>query len=169
MRVALTALLICATPLVAQVAYPPLDPGTFATKAEMTAAMPLPSTAAPPAETPGGALGSSMRYRRADDVQPRITRATTVTTAADGTFSGTWAMALSAAPTIIMTPINAGSQPIQCNLTSAPTTTTFAGKCWTAQTTLLNLSIITAGLTLAPATASSAGVSVQVIAIPPTQ
>lgn len=78
------------------------------------------------------------------------------------------AMALAATSGVFAIPVNAGSQPVTCNVITR-TTTTAAGKCWTAQTTLLNLSIITAGLTLSPYGASLAGIPVQVIAVPTTQ
>lgn len=122
----------------------------------------------PPGETVAGSIGSANMAMRADARPPRLTRATTVTTASGGTFSGTWDAPLVGTPTIVLTPIAANAS-IDCQLTSAPTSTTFAGRCWTAQTTSLNLTLITAGLTLNPMTNTAAGVQVQVIAIPPTQ
>lgn len=124
----------------------------------------------PPTETVGGAAGSATTIRRGDAVQPRITRATNCTLDATGSCSITWATALSSAPTIVTTPINPpASQAIMCNTTATPTTTAVSIKCWTIQTTLLSLAIVTTGLTLAPAATAPAGTVVQVIAIPNTQ
>lgn len=132
-------------------------------------AMPAASSAVPALEVVGGAVGSSASFMRSDAVIPRISRTTTVTTITGGTFSGAWATALSATPNIVLTPIDIGGTGIECELTAAPTTTAFQGRCWTTQNTTLNLSIITVGLTLSPQTLSAAGVPVQVFAIPPTQ
>lgn len=139
------------------------------TLADVQAILPQPNTAIPPPEAVGGAVGTAVTYLRSDAIPPRITRATNVVTGAGGTFSGTWGSALSAVPTLILTPISNGSSAVACQLTALPTTTTFAGQCWTSQTTTLNLSIITAGLNLNPFAAAASGIPVQVIAIPPTQ
>lgn len=122
----------------------------------------------PPSEVLGGSAGNMDTASRANHTHPRITRAMTVTTASDGTFSGTWSVPLAAAPNISLVPI-APNTSIDCQLTAAPTASTFQGRCFSAQTTLLNLSIVTAGLTLNPVTNTGAGVSVQVIAVPATQ
>lgn len=139
------------------------------TPTDVQALIPPFSDTVPPSEMVGGSTGSTATIRRGDAANPRITRSTTVVTGAGGTFSGTWSTPLSSAtPVLVLTPIAASSS-IDCQLTSAPNATTFAGRCWTAQTTLLNLSIITAGLTLNPMTTTAAGVSIQVIAIPSSQ
>lgn len=161
----LAALLISAAPWAAQAQL--VNPGM--TLDGVLSVMPQPNTAVPQAEAVGGAVGSALTYLRSDVKTPRITRAATVTTIAGGTFSGTWATALSAAPNIVLTPIATGGVAVTCELTAMPTTTAFAGRCWTSQSTLLSLSIVTAGLTVAPNAASAAGISVQVLAIPPTQ
>ncbi len=176
MKALLAFVALVAMPAQAQIVSPiefgaPVDTSSLATKAEVSAVaamVPLRANALPPAEAVGGIVGTSPRYRGMDDAAPRITRATTVSTIAGGTFSGTWTTPMSGPPTIVMTPI-AASASIDCQLTSAPTATTFAGRCWTSQSTVLNLGIITAGLTLLPTTPTAAGVSIQIIAIPPTQ
>lgn len=129
---------------------------------------PQAASSIPSSEMVGGQVGASTDYMRSDARLPRITRAMTVTTDATGSFSGTWTTAMPSAPTISLTPISASTS-IDCQLTSLPTTTTFAGRCYSAQTTTLNLSIVTVGLSLNPVTTTPAGVSVQVIALPPTQ
>lgn len=144
---------------------------TVATQAAaLQAAMPLPSTSLPPAEQVSPTLGTSLRYRRMDDPQPRITRAANCTLTAGGVCTVTWNTPLPAAPTAVFAPVNtAGAQPIVCNPTSMPTTTGVTFKCWIMQTTTLSLAIVTTGLVLAPATAAPTGTVVQVIALPPTQ
>lgn len=133
-----------------------------------TNVMPLPATVASPGEVIAGQIGTALRYAREDHTHPRLSRTLTVTTAAGGTFSGTWSTPMASAPAVILTPIAASSS-IDCQLTTPATTTGFTGRCWTAQTTTLNLGIITAGLSLNPMTATVAGVQVQVIALPQTQ
>lgn len=129
----------------------------------------MPADIAPATETVGGAAGSSPECVRSDARAPRLTRAATVVTTTGGVFSGTWETPLAASdPTIVLTPI-AASASVDCQLTAVPTATTFQGRCWTAQPTLLNLSIITTGLTLNPVVTSAAGITVQVIALPKTQ
>lgn len=134
----------------------------------VTVTVPDPASSTPVPEVVGGAVGSAVTYMRSDAVIPRISRATTVTTTTGGVFSGTWATALAATPNIVLVPVYTGVGNATCFLTAAPTTTTFAGKCTTDQSALLNLSIVTAGLTIGPI-ASPTGMSVQVFAIPPTQ
>lgn len=136
---------------------------------QVQAAMPQPAQVIPQTEAVGGAVGSTTSYMRADAKIPRITRAATLTTAGDGTFSATWAQALAAPPTVSLTWVNTGASPVTCELTAAPTATAVQGKCKGAQTSLLNLSIITAGLTLNPFNSGAAGISVHVVAIPSTQ
>lgn len=134
------------------------------------ATIPTAASAVPPIEAVGGAIGTAGTYRPASAVQPRITRATNCTLDATGSCSVTWATALTAAPTIVTTPINpTAAAAIMCNSTATPTTTGAAIKCWTIQSTTLTLAIVTAGLNLVPATTAAAGTVVQVIALPPTQ
>lgn len=130
---------------------------------------PQPSSTVPNPEGVGGAVGSSVEFMRADATLPRITRSTTVLTDASGNWSVTWSMAMMATPTVFPIAVNSGAQPISCNVATR-TTTGATGRCWTASSgSLLNLSIITAGLTVLPYGNSAAGVQVQVIAIPPSQ
>jgi hypothetical protein len=131
--------------------------------------VPQPATTVPSTESNIGAVGTVNAYALANHSHPRISRSTTVSTASDGTFSVTWATALPSAPDVILTPVGTGSVAIHCQLTAVPTVTAVAGKCFTQQNTLLSLSIITTGLTLSPFASSTAGISVQVIAIPPSQ
>ncbi len=146
-----------------------LAAGAFAQVSSSSQAGSMPLSDIPPSsETVNGVIGTSNMAMRADARVPRITRATTVVTDSTGSFSGTWSSPLPANPTISLTPVATGAS-IDCQLTAMPTITTFQGRCYSAQTTTLNLGIVTAGLSLNPVTTTPAGVSVQVIALPPTQ
>jgi hypothetical protein len=178
--------MLVAGPAMAQgvVQQPMPDVSTLATKSEVAtvssaaAAAQTKADAAcvavpavPGMETVSGAAGTNNgQCRPRDSVQPRITRATNCTLAADGTCSVTWATPLTGTPQIVTTPVNSpGTQPITCNLTAAPTASSASIKCWIIQTTTLSLAIVTTGLNLAPATTAPAGTVVQLIALPPTQ
>lgn len=160
--------LAAAAPAAAQISNPP---GVTQGQLDAVAAtIPLPASSVPPAETVAGAAGSQAAYRRGDAVQPRITRAANCTLDATGACSVTWSTALTAAPTIVTTPVNPSAvQAIMCNTTATPTTTGASIKCWITQTTALSLAIVTAGLSLSPAATAPAGTVVQIIALPPTQ
>lgn len=158
-------LLFAAPPAAARMDTPAPDMSAFAP----VSAIPQPAAVAPGAEATVAAVGSGLTYARADHVHPRITRATIVTTASDGSFSGTWSLALTGAAVVIPVPISSSSVPPNCWITATPTTTTFQGQCTVAQSTLLNLSIVTTGLTLKSYAASPGGLSVEVLAIPVTQ
>lgn len=148
------AALLAGSDAAAQVTYPPAIPGDTI----------------PPSETTSGQIGGQANYARSDHIHPRITRATTCVLDATGSCTITWATPLPSAPTIGTTPINpTAAQAIMCNTTATPTATSVSIKCWTIQTTLLSLAIITAGLNLVPATTAPAGTNIQVIALQPSQ
>lgn len=129
---------------------------------------PVPADTVPMVEAVGGAVGSQQTYRRGDSVQPRITRASVVTTDGSGNWSVSWASPVPGSQAVTaLLPINAGTQPASCNVTTS-TVNGASGKCWVAQSTLLNLGIITAGLTLTPFNPAS-GLQVQVVALPVSQ
>lgn len=154
------------------------------TPAQVQALIPPFADAVPPSEVIGGAVGSQATIRRGDAVAPRITRAMTVTTDASGAFSGAWSSPLAVSPNVVLTPISA-TQNVDCRLTAVPTTTAFAGKCITTQalpvlTQLSGITLLTQIVTGVNGVISAltgyqtvipvgAGMSVQVIAIPPTQ
>lgn len=131
------------------------------------AAPPAPASTIPQSELVSGSVGTSTDYMRADARLPRITRVAIVTTDGSGNWSVTWSSALAATPVVLAIPVSSGTQPVMCVVATASTTTA-TGKCWVGQTTVLNLSIVTAGLTLNP-NANAASMSVQVLAIPTTQ
>ena len=183
MRWLLAPLALLAAPTAAQVAVPrPLSAATVATKADVQAATATADAARaaaeaacratpliPPAEMIGGTAGTAgTSCRPTDAAQPRITRAAMVQTNGSGTWSVTWSAPLAAAPMTLPIPINATAEPVVCNV--ATTTAAGAtGRCWYARTlpsTLISLTaLINFDLFGAPADA----ISVQVLAIPPTQ
>lgn len=152
----LIAALFTATTAAAQVAYPPAD------VSGIMAAIPTPATTIPTMETVGGVAGTSNTYRRGDAVQPRITRSVTCTTVAGGTCEVTWAT-MQTVPLVYPIPAipSGATQPVPCYPVSGTITTTGATiKCFASQSIL--------GLGLLPFTTGAAGVTVQVLAIPPS-
>lgn len=147
-----------------------IDTSNLATKAEVAsvdAKIPVPSSTVPPVEVIGGAVGSQMVFRRADDIQPRITRGAPCTTVAGGTCSVTWP-AMSAVPLVIPVPTIAGAAaqaPLCFPVTGTITTTGATVKCFTSQSVTVSL----LGAVVAPITTAAAGVPVQVFAVPYSQ
>ncbi len=156
---------------VAQIINPPslsVDLSNVATKAELTAvqaAMPVAGTQISPSEVVGGSVTGAGVYAPIMHSHPRITRAGSCTTGAAGTCTITWGTPLTVAPNVVLEPINSGSQPVECNSTSAPTTTSVSIKCWTAQSVTVSL----LGAVVAPFVTTPSGITVQATAIPPTQ
>ena len=131
--------------------------------------VPTPIGSIPPAATVAGNIGTSHAFVPADATQPSLTRSARTMTASDGTFSVMWQTPLNSATPVTPNPapINTGTQPITCNVTSA-TASTETGKCWTSQTVGVTLAAITAGLSIGP-TQAAAGITVSVFAREPTQ
>ena len=136
--------------------------------AVLQAQIPRPADIIPPTEMIGGTVGTAGTYRPADAAQPRITRAGVVSTDASGGWSITWSSPLATVPTVLPVPINATTQPIICNVATRSTTAA-AGRCWLARTLPATLLTLTALVTYDVFGAPVSGVSVQVIALPPTQ
>ena len=162
-----------AAALIGEAAMANWPPGvTQSQLAAVAAAIPQPATGIPLGPTPTGqaSTAATKTFVPGDAMQPSLTRSARVTTAADGTFSITWATPLSSATPVTPNPapINTSTQPITCNVTSANATTE-TGKCWTTQSTLLTLANITANVTLNPATQAAGGITVSVFAREPTQ
>lgn len=165
-RTSIGAMVACGLIVIVNTSVRPVDAQDVGVSG--VAAPPLPSADAPPSEVLTAVRGASDRYAREDHGHARMTRSMVVTTGSGGTFSGTWSSPLAQAPVIVMTPVSASTS-IDCQLTAAPTVNGFAGRCWSAQTTTLNLSIITAGLNLNPVASTASGVQIHVVALPPSQ
>ncbi len=119
-----------------------------------------------------------MQYRGADDPQPRITRTAGCTiviaggigsceTAWDGSaFPSGTVVRLAGAPGVTTASVGAANeQPVTCKFYNM-TVTGLGFRCWQAQSSLLTLGGVTAGLTLLPFSAPSTTVTVNVTALP---
>lgn len=135
---------------------------------QVQAVLPQPSSATPQNEQVGGASGASVAYMRADAKIPRITRAATVVTDVSGNWSVTWGTPLMATPAVLPVPVNTGTQPVVCNVSTA-TATGATGRCWLARTLPATLTLLTALISFDIFGAGASAISVQVLAIPPTQ
>lgn len=160
--------------LIAQavIAQAPADTSQLATKTELAtvqASVCPPGTVAPHTEAVAATAGSSSTCLRSDARLPRITRAGMANaTDTNGTWAITWSTPLPAAPVTLPIPMNTGTQPIVCNVSSS-TTTGAAGRCWLARTLPATILTLTALLSFDPNGAPPAGIAVQVLAIPTTQ
>lgn len=182
---------LLAQPAFAQVLYPPatpVDTSSFATKTEVLAAqttatnaataastaqsaIPQPATTVGNGEQVGGAVGTSTAYKRADWIPPRISRTGSCVLSASGVCTASWttAFAAGATPVMLGDPVaqnTAGSFPITCNITAAPTTASVPIKCWLGQSSVI--SVLGASV-LSWNTTSLSGVTVTVGAIPASQ
>lgn len=137
---------------------------------EVVALIPAPAAAVPPSETLVGAVGTAGTYATAMHTHPRITRGGNFLTTTGGIIAGTWTTPLPVAPIIVFTPIVTSGNAVECELTAAPTTSAFTGRCWTASNAVgLTVVNVTAGISVTPNAATAAGVTIQVLGIPPTQ
>lgn len=135
---------------------------------QVQALMPQPASTIPANEQVGGAVGAATEYMRSDAKIPRITRAATVVTDASGNWSVTWATPLLVTPAVIPLPVNPGTQPIVCNV-STSTTTGATGSCWQARTLPAVIGLLTVLLNYSVFTTPPTGTQVQLVALPPTQ
>ena len=166
---------LLASPVSAQLVTPlnppaPVNTATLATKSELQAAqdalmqaMPQRATTLPPVEQVSPVLGTSPRYRGADDPQPRITRAKQCALNATATCSVTYEALAADDPNVI--PVAQTALPIFCAKTTAATKTSASIKCWQYQTALLSLAVVTSGITLGPQLAP-AGTVVDITVLP---
>lgn len=138
------------------------------TQQQLLDLMPQPADTVPPVDVYGGALGAQInKYVRADAARPRITRSMLVTLDAAGTANASWsAQPLAAGAVVTLTPIYSGSGIPKCWATAAASTTGVPIKCTIESGAVINLSIVTSGLTLnTPAN----GMQVNVVALPASQ
>lgn len=160
--------------LIAQavIAQTPIDTSQLATKVDVAVvqanACP-PGSAVPQTEAIAAAAGVASTCLRSDARLPRITRAGLVSSTSNaGDWSITWTTPLPAPPVTLPIPMNTGTQPIVCNVSSS-TTTGAAGRCWLARTLPATLVAVSALVSFDPNGAPAAGIAVQVLAIPATQ
>lgn len=161
------AALVFAAPAAAQIVNP-VDTGALATKAEVAELCP-PGSTMPQAEALTAAAGTASTCLRSDARLPRITRAgLAAPTDSGGNWAITWSTPLPAAPVTLPLPINTGTQPMVCNVTTS-TATGATGRCWLARTLPATLLTLTALVSFDPNGAPASGITVQVLAIPVTQ
>jgi hypothetical protein len=161
--------LLAAVPAPAQLISSLTPPPSRAEMEQIQATMCAPASAAPLAETVGGAVGSATTCVRSDARAPRLSRTASCTLTASGTCTAAWTSPFPTGTSLSLlgdpAPINTGAtQPITCNATAAPTVTGVAIKCWTAQSTTMVL-----GALLNPFALSVAGIVVQATALPVSQ
>ncbi len=176
MRMIGILLAFVASPVAAQVSYPPLavDPAVIATKADVQAQIAgkaditaIPSTCtqppAPDASTATAGSGTPCTPRIDAARQTPIPPASAVTVSGGG-FSGVWGMTLTAAPTRAIATVE-GATPYHCQIINK-TASSFTGKCWlvNTSTTLPSLATSLLGYTVPLLVDSAAGIAVTVLA-----
>lgn len=161
---------------------PRVDTTTLATKAEVQAAQATASAAqtaaaaacvatpsVPNMEMVGGAAGSNTgQCRPVNSVQPRISRAGTTVTGQDGTWSITWTTPLDQVPVVLPIPIDGGAQPVMCTVATRATTGA-TGRCFRSQLLPSTITLVSSLAAFNVLGGLASGVSVQLVAIPPTQ
>lgn len=153
---------------------PPAAPDTAAIAAQAAAQvrqeMPAPCAAVPSADTLMGSPGSANCFVPRDAARPTVVQAANVTTAADGTWSVIWARPFSAGnPVVNPLPINTGTLPVLCNVSSRSATGA-SGKCWQSTSTTISGALSSVvNLLISPFASPAAGAAVMVIAREPTQ
>lgn len=167
----------------AQAALPDLTPyakvsDVATVQSTIMAAMPQRATTLPPMEKVNATVGTSMRYRGADDVQPRITRTaacTLVVSGGIGSCDTTWEgspfpagtiVRLAGSPAITTVSVGANTeQPMTCKA-YAVTVTGIGFRCWQAQSSALSLNAVTTGVVVLPFSAPAGTITVSVTALP---
>lgn len=146
-----------------QVAYPPSVTQTDL-QAAIAAATPD-DCGVPAADTYTGTAGSGPRCMpKADAARPTQVQTSNSTTAADGTFSGTWPVPFATAPSYARADINTVDRPHICSVLTT-TATGYSGKCYAvASTTLPGTLLALGGLVVSPVINPTAGLAVRVIA-----
>lgn len=127
-----------------------------------------PPCSAPLPDTLLGSAGSQPTcMTRPDATRPTLIQATSVVTASDGTFVGTWPTPFAYTPTGRIADIEvaaANAAPYKCSfISSSVTATGFSGKCWQiVATTLPTTATALLGLTVSPIQNAAAGLTVRV-------
>ncbi len=133
--------------------------------------IPVPATTAQLMPTLNGTVGTSNQYQPIDAAPISQVQTANTTLGTDCTWSVTFQRAFLTSTPIVHANVqlSAGAtQPVPCAVISRSTTTQ-SGKCFPGQTATLNLSIVTAGLTLSPFASTCTTMPVMVVAREPTQ
>lgn len=132
---------------------------------------PTPYSGIPAGHSTNGTAGTANTYVPSDAAPKLDIQSANTTLATDCTWSVTFGQTFTSSSPIVHASVIQASptQPIPC-IVGTRSSTAANGKCFPAQNTLLNLSIITAGLTLAPfASTCTNGTPVMVVGREPTQ
>lgn len=173
---ALAIALIVGTPAIAQLVNPavPIDTSAFATKDDITGVQSTiaPACATAPANgTLAGAVGTApICTPHADANAQTPVQAGNTTLAANCTWSISFARSfVSSVPLVWASVIDSSGTQMPCKVQTRSSTAA-TGICAPAQATVLNLSIVTSGLSLSPfASTCTAGLAVMVGGREPTQ
>lgn len=137
----------------------------LATAQAVQAAQPPVCTSIPSPDTLSGSMGTGTPCTpRPDNTRPTQVIPTSATTAADGTFSGSWPGGFPSSPTTAMAQAKSTAEPYTCQL-GTWTASTYSGKCWriSQQLTLPTLTTSLLGLVLPVAPTAPAGVTVSIV------
>jgi hypothetical protein len=161
--------MVRATDVASQIATATAPLATKSAVSALDAKIPVPATAVPPTEMVGGTAGTAGTYRPGDAAAPRITRAgTSATTNTIGEWAITFKDALAQVPVVIPMPVNTTTQPIVCNVATRSTTGA-TGRCWLARSLPAVLTLVTNLISYDVFASPASGITVQILAIPPTQ
>jgi hypothetical protein len=129
------------------------------------AALPPTCSTVPAADTVGGTVGTGAAcIPKADAARSTQVMPAQATTAADGTFSGSWPGTFPTTPTTAFASAKTTADPYTCQVATI-TTTGYAGKCWkkTQTITLPSTAIALLSLQLINAAAAPAGITVMIV------
>jgi hypothetical protein len=168
--------LLCASPIAAQVAYPPttVDTSNLATASDLAAIIaaqpPVCSTATPKPAAAGTAGSGTACTPRVDRAAGVDVQANNTTLLANCSFTIAFPRSfVSAVPFVYAAVVDTGGAQMPCKIQSRSATGA-SGICNGAQSTVLSLSVVTSGLTVLPfGTTCTAGTAVMWVAREPTQ
>lgn len=148
-----------------------LAPAAYAQGPSSLTPVPMPYGGVPAAHATNGVVGTSGFYIPSDAAPKLDIQSANTTLATDCTWSVTFGQTFTSSSPIVHASVIVASptQPIPC-IVGTRSATGATGKCFPAQNTVLTLSIVTTGLTLAPfATTCTNGMPVMVVGREPTQ
>lgn len=133
----------------------PISAAQAVTTVQGAGIIPTPIVTIPPAPTAAGLAGSGLTYIPGNAAVMTLCRRTATVTDSSGNFTVTWAIPLvSLTPWADVGPVwNSTTTPPICWVMTA-SNTVLTGHCLATTTTALNLTIVTAGLTLSPFSAT---------------
>lgn len=158
---------VCTGQAIGQVSYPPgVQPADV--QAAVASAMPPVCPVLLP-DTLTGSVGTQPQCTlRQDATRPTVIQATTVITASDGSFSGTWPTPFASTPVFRSAQVeitSAQQPPIDCSFIAGTVTATgFTGKCaQLTSTTLPTVATSLLGLVVSPIVNAAGGQTVRIV------